>query len=182
MKRRGPNKHPLAVIVAAIKKHAAGMTLSQVAREAGVAKSLVKYWTEHPERYIPDAVPAKRVPAVGRLIQHGELAGWKRFLHFIAIPKKDIDAMEPLQRIEALAKLKDILMGISGRTGMPDAGATEAVVEVERSARFIVKNWARKKDGEGQDAGGAERPPEAGPAAEPIDVTPEEPGGNGARR
>lgn len=182
MKRRGPNKHPLAVIVAAIKKHAAGTPLSQVAREAGVAKSLVKYWTEHAERYIPEAVESKRIPAVGRLMKRGELAGWKRFMHFIAIPKKDIDAMEPLQRIEALAKLKDILMGISGRTGMPDVGAAEAVVEVERSARFIVKNWSRKKCGEGGGAGGAEPPARPEPAGEPIDVTPEEPGGNGARR
>lgn len=182
MKRRGPSKHPLAKITAAIMKHQAGTSISQIAKEAGVNKSLVKYWLDHADRYIPDVVPSKRVPAVSKLLKRGELAGWKRFLHFIAIPKKDIDAMEPLERIEALTKLKDILMGISGRTGMSEDNAAEAVVEVERSARFIVKNWSKMKAGGGLGAGSPEPPVGPGPAAEPIDVTPEPPGGNDARR
>lgn len=181
MGRKGPQKHSTAKIAGAIMKHEAGTPISQIAEAEGVSKSLVKYWIDHADKFLPASVQAKRVPAVSRLLKRGELIGWKKFVQLISLDKKAIDAMDGTKRIEAAERLKNILMGLAGRTGMGGDGLPEEVVELsEKSARLIVRNWSSKKAAASLEPAPVERSPEAAPAAPPIDVTPEPPEENSA--
>src|SRR3989344_2910253 len=126
-------------------RHEAGTSISEVARQEGVNKSLVKYWIDHAEKFLPQVVQAKRAPAISRLLKRGELVGWKKFVQLISLDKKAIENMDGLKRIEAAEKLKNILVGLAGRGGQIPGGMPEEVIELsEKKARFIARDWFQK--------------------------------------
>lgn len=180
MSRRGPQKHSLTKIAGAIMKHEAGTPISRIAEEEDVSKSLVKYWIDHAEKFLPASVQAKRAPALAKLFKRGELLGWKKFVQLLSIPKKAIDEMDPLKRVEALDKLEAILRRIAGRAGSGTGDVPQEVVEVsaERSSKLIVRNWSQKAAEDRQGAPQAERSPKAEVGAPPIDAAVVKPEGN----
>jgi transposase-like protein len=126
-------------------RHEAGTSISEIARQEGVNKSLVKYWIDHAEKFLPQSVQVKRAPAVSRLLRRGELIGWKKFVQLISLDKKAIKNMDGLRRIEAAEMLKNILIGLAGRGGQFSGGVPEEVIELsEKKARFIVRDWFEK--------------------------------------
>lgn len=145
--RPGPNKHSKSKIAEAIMRHEAGTTISEIARQEDVSKSLVKYWIDHADKYLPAAVQAKRAPAISKLLRRGELTGWKKFVQLISLDQKAIENMDGLKRIEAAEKLKNILTTLAGRTGQMPGAMPEEVVELsEKKARFIVRDWFNKNN------------------------------------
>lgn len=142
MRRRGPQKHATAKIAKAIMQHEAGTPLAEVARQHGVSKSVVKYWIDHAEKFVPEVVHAKRAPAVAKLLRRGELMGWRKFVQLISLSKKAIDEMDGCKRIETAEKLKNILVSLAGR-GMqtPGSGPMDVIELSEKKARLIVQDW-----------------------------------------
>lgn len=182
MSRRGPQKHSTAKIAGAIMKHEAGTPISRIAEEEDVAKSLVKYWIDHAENFLPASLQSKRAPAISRLLKRGELIGWKKFVQLISIDKKTMDAMDPLNRIAAAEKLEAILRRISGRSGSGTGEVPQEVLELssERSSKLIVRNWSEKSSEDRHGAAPVEPSAAASTGAPPIDVAPEKPEANSA--
>lgn len=180
MQRKGPQKHAVAKIVSAIMQHEAGTAISEIARLQGVNKSLVKYWIDHAEKYLPEPTESKRAPAISKLLKRGELIGWRKLVQLISLDKKTMDAMSGRERIEAAETLKNILMGLGARNG-PVGGMPGEIIELtEKKASLIVREWKRKNDEKGLAASLVEPVVEAVAAARPPDAAAAQPEGNSA--
>ena len=173
-RRSGPQRHRTADIADAIMKNMSGIPLAQIAKEKNVDKSLVKYWVDHADKFLPSDFQAKRAPVITKLLKKGELTGWKKFVQLISLTKKDINEMDGMRRIEAAEKLKDILLAIANKTGDGTAMPDNVVEVMESSSRLIVKNWMKKSSEGGLGGPPPQSSTETKPAGEVIDVKAQE--------
>lgn len=145
MKGGGPRKHSTAEIVDTIMKHESGVSISEIARQKDMPKSLVKYHIDNAEKFLPTDIQAKKSIRISKLLRQGEYQGWRKFVQLMAFKKKDIDAMPVLDRIKAAGDIADVLNKSPFRGQDMSEGPKGIVEFTERKAHLILNNWKGKQ-------------------------------------
>lgn len=158
-------------IIEVITQHMSGTPMAEIGRKMDMAKSLVKYYVDNANKFLPAEMQERKAPVISKLLKRGELLGWRKFVQLISLGRKTIDEMNGTQRIEAAEKLKNILVGLAGHP-QGIGHIPENIVEMsEKESKLVVKNWTRKNMEQSLKPEGEEPSAGAETVGEVVDVT-----------